>query len=131
MEDDKIKDLFSNFQPALPTDDAVFLSRLRQNLDAVEVVKEQMAARRRRSKIAVAVAATVGFVSGVATTLFIPTISHWLSSLPLPMHHVEIAAISLDSNILLWIIPAVLSGLIAYNTYQVTLSRLSSSPLRE
>ena len=125
MEDDKIKDLFGSFQPQLSSD-ALFLSGLKKHMEAVELVKRHAAAMRRRNRIAVAVAALSGFVTGVIFTLLMPLLGDWITTLEFSLPGIGIPSISFDSQILTWTVTAALTVTIALNAYEITLSRLSA-----
>ncbi len=73
MEDNDIRDLFRDFSPATSSD-ADFMTRLRRNMEAVELVREHTMNIRRRSRRAVVAAALSGFVAGVVLTLAFPYI---------------------------------------------------------
>lgn len=126
MEDDKLKDIFRNFQPELSSDNK-FLDRLQKNMEVLEIVKRDASAARRRNVISLAVAALSGFVAGVIVTLLFPLISSRITetsfSIPLP----GITEIMLNQQITGWILAAILSTFIAFNAYELTNAHLSIS----
>lgn len=63
MEDDKLKFLFTNFEPELSSD-FKFMNKLERNLNSVEIIKRHTAEVRSRNKKAVAIAAFAGFIVG-------------------------------------------------------------------
>ncbi len=63
MEDDKLKSLFTNFEPELSSD-FKFMNKLERNLNSVEIIKRHTAEVRSRNKKAVAIAAFAGFIVG-------------------------------------------------------------------
>lgn len=71
MEEDKLKDMFDAFRPEL-TSDSLFLARLRQNMDAVEIVRRRQEESRRRGRRAVLVAAITGFAVGAVLSALLP-----------------------------------------------------------
>lgn len=73
MEDDKIKDLFAEFQPVEP-DDGRFMESLLRSIDAVEMVKAEHRAVRKRNTLAVILAAADGFITGAVSMAFMPTL---------------------------------------------------------
>ena len=73
MEDDKIKDLFAGFQPIEP-DDSRFMDSLLRSIHAVEMVKADNRAMRRRNRLAVILAAVAGFITGAVSMAFMPTL---------------------------------------------------------
>lgn len=124
MEDDKIKELFSGFEPQLSSDSR-FMRKLQQNMEAVELVKRRSESVRKRNRVAVVVAALSGFVAGVILSLLYPLISESLPVIQFKMPYVNSAAISVSPQVPIWICMAIASGIIAYNAYVITLSRLS------
>lgn len=85
-----------------------------------------MAALRRRSRIAVVVAALCGFAMGVILTSVMPLIDGWLSmpNLSIPVLGIKMAAF--DWQIVGWIIVAGASIATALSAYEITYSQLSS-----
>ena len=85
MEDDKLKSLFSNFEPELSSD-FLFMNKLQRNLNSVELIKQHTAEVRSRSRKAVAIAAIVGFIVGFLFSLSLPyltdAVSNWQLTLP-------------------------------------------------
>ncbi|MDE7388562.1 MAG: hypothetical protein K2M97_04845, partial [Muribaculaceae bacterium] len=85
MEDDELKRIFSDFEPDM-SPDFQFVSKLEQRLEAVEIVREQVAEVRSRSRKAVVIAAVVGFVVGFLSSLSLPYLSaavaRWQLTLP-------------------------------------------------
>lgn len=69
--DNDIRELFSDFRPALTSDDN-FMQQLDKRLDAVETLKLITTRQKRANRIAVAAALLAGFTSGVACTLLMP-----------------------------------------------------------
>ena len=82
MDDDKIKDLFGNFDPELSSD-SLFMSRLQRNMDRVEFVHRHNAEQRSRNKKAVAIAAFIGFLIGSLFSLTLPYLGDALESMHL------------------------------------------------
>lgn len=80
MDDDKIKDLFANFNPELSSD-SLFMNRLQRNMDRVELVHRHNAEQRSRNKKAVAIAAFIGFLIGSLFTLTLPYLGDALASM--------------------------------------------------
>ncbi len=126
MEEDSIKKLFDGFNPEL-TSDTMFMSRLQRNMEAVELVKRNSAAVRRRNKTAVVVAALAGFVTGVLLTLLLPHICSWFSTIELYLPGLNMQPLTLDTQLLYWLAAAMVSGITAHNAYEITISRLSTA----
>lgn len=80
MEDDKLKELFQNFKPHNDADDT-FMTRLRERLDTVELIRGTRAAERKRQRLALAVSALVGFLAGIGFSLCLPSFSLLLQNL--------------------------------------------------
>ncbi|MDE7376315.1 MAG: hypothetical protein K2N16_05660 [Muribaculaceae bacterium] len=120
MDDDKIKDILKGYRPEL-TPDFRFMASLERKMEAVEYVKQEMRALRRRNKIAMAVATVAGFVMGALTTLLAPLVTGWASTSSLAIPSTDIA---IDLNFLIYITAALVSALSAYNAYEITLARL-------
>lgn len=129
MEDDRIKELFSDFEPSL-TPSHVFMGRLQRSLEAVEVVRRENAALRRRSRIAVAIAAVAGFLTGVILTMLYPFVSGWLSAVSISLPMLDIPPVEFDGRFIAWVITGVVSVLIAVNTYEIALARLMASQIK-
>lgn len=124
MEDDKLKFLFTNFEPELSSD-FKFMNKLERNLNSVEIIKRHTAEVRSRNKKAVAIAAFAGFIVGFVFSLFLPYLSNaasdWQSTLP----GGYIMNLFADSfTIIAWAVIAGTSVLAAINTYEVSLSLL-------
>lgn len=80
MKDDKLKELFQNYRPQNDPDN-VFLARLHERLDTVELIRNTHAVERRRLRRAVAVSALVGFLAGIAFSCCLPTLTEFLENL--------------------------------------------------
>lgn len=124
MEDDKLKDLFGRFNPELSSDSG-FMARLQRNMDAVEFVKRQRMAVRRRNKTAVVVAALSGFVTGMICALIFPLIKDWLSAVSFSIPCVGVDPVTVDVRLISLICMALGTSVIVYNAYVLTLSKLS------
>lgn len=121
MDDEKIKDILKTYRPEL-TSDFQFMASLERKMEAVEYVKQEMRALRRRNKIAVAAAAVAGFVMGSLTTMLAPLVTDWASTTALTIPSTGIA---IDLHILVYIAAALVSAISAYNTYEIALAHLS------
>ena len=128
MEEDKIKELFCEYDPELSPSKA-FIYRLERHLDAVEMIHRQNAAVMKRNRVAVIAAACAGFISGIIFTLLLPYL-------------VEIVVYSIETitglsgndgfygypQAISWIFIGAASVFVAVNTYDISLSLL---PLRD
>lgn len=124
MEDDKLKSLFSNFEPELSSD-FQFMNRLQQNLNSVEIIKQHTAEVRARNKKAVAIAAIVGFIAGFLFSLSLPylsdSVSNWQMTLP---SESVLNTFANNFTIIAWLVIGGTSVLAALNTYEVSVSWL-------
>ncbi|MDE5842594.1 MAG: hypothetical protein K2H35_02520 [Muribaculaceae bacterium] len=122
MEDDKLRSLFAEFSPEIP-DDTDFMRELERNLDSVEMIRRKTQEDRRRSRIAVALAAIAGFVAGFLLSLGLPYFSGLMSKVNLSVSlHIPVDMWSYGVMIFGWLIVACASGIIAMNTYDLSLS---------
>lgn len=80
MEEDKLKDLFANYKPEISSD-FKFMTRLKQNLDLVEMIKQRNSEVASKRKKAVVIAACVGFIVGFLFSLTLPYIGDIAMSL--------------------------------------------------
>ena len=119
MEDDKIKSLFSNFEPELSSD-FQFMSKLQQNLNSVELIKRHTAEMRSVNKKAVAVAAIAGFIVGFLFSLTLPfltdTVSNWQLNLP---DESILNTFANNFTTIFWIVIGGTSVLSSLNTYEI------------
>ncbi len=124
MEDDKLKSLFSNFEPELSSD-FQFLNKLQRNLNSVEIIKRHAAEVRSRNKKAVAIAAFVGFIVGFLFSLSLPYLSNAVSDwqLTLPDESM-INTFANNFTMIAWLVIGSTSVLAAINTYEVSISLL-------
>lgn len=130
MEYDKIKDLFTDFNPELSSD-AQFMSRLQRNMEMAELVKRQSAVFRKRNKTAVVVAALSGFVVGVLMTMIFSILGVWTSLVYLSLPFLALNPIALDFRLVGLILTAAASCFTVYNAYVITLSKQCGELLSE
>jgi hypothetical protein len=104
MDEDKLQELFDNFKPELSSDN-LFMNKLQQNLNSVELVRQQNAVLRAQNKTAVAIAAFVGFVVGVLFTLALPYIGAAVANLQASLQVGSFARTLADNYLTLaWIV---------------------------
>lgn len=115
MDKDKLKDLFTDFEPELSSD-LDFLAKVHRNVNTIELVRQHNKVMRRRNKIAVVIAALSGFITGTLFTLLLPLIVDWIYTIQLP--------IIVDYQLVTWVISAVVSILTAVSVYEMALSGL-------
>ena len=124
MEDEKLKYLFSNFEPELSSD-LQFMNKLQRNLNSVEIIKRHAAEVRSRSKKAMAIAAFVGFIVGLLFSLSLPYLSEavtdWQLTLP---RESMLNTLANNFSTIAWLIIGSTSALTALNSYEISLSLL-------
>lgn len=126
MEEDKIKTLFGNFNPEISSGNR-FVSRLERRLDSVEMVREHITKVRAQNRKAIAIASAVGFVAGFLFSLLLP----WLGTVITEWQHTladssVLYAVADNYRTIAWILPAALSVFVALNTYEISLTLLTS-----
>lgn len=125
MEDDKLKDIFSSFNPEVDSD-TKFMSSLNRTLDAIDDVRAQSASLRSSRRVAIFIAGFVGFVFGVLATVFVPLISALSIDVNLlVINGVPIALPEVDAEVVGWVLAAVVITLLVINTYKITFYLLS------
>ncbi len=125
MEDDKIRNLFDNFEPELSSS-FQFMNQLKKNMDAVEIVKQHNVALKKRNRLAVVIAAVSGFIMGVILTLLFPLIGDWVSTFNISIPRLQISTITIDFSFIAWIVMAGVSIITALNAYEIALAKLTS-----
>ena len=124
MEDDKLKTLFSNFEPEISSE-FQFMSKLQKNLNSVELIKQHNAEVKSRNKKAVAIAAITGFIVGFLVSLCLPYLTDVVSNWQLTLPSKSILNTFADNfTIIAWIVTGAISVLATLNTYEFTLSLL-------
>lgn len=122
MDDDKIKGLFRDFQPARSSD-TLFMNRLKRNMESVELVKSRTSAMRRRSRAAMIVSAISGFVVGLICALVYPLIESRVTSLSVSIPFLGIPEFTIDLNILAWLVATALCVGASLASYEFMRSR--------
>lgn len=124
MEDDKLKSLFSNFEPELASD-FLFMNKLQRNLNSVELIKQHTAEVRSRSRKAVAIAAIVGFIVGFLFSLSLPYLTDAVSNWQLTLPSESVMNVFANNfTIIAWLVIGGTSVFAALNSYEVSLSLL-------
>lgn len=124
MDEDKLKDLFSDFEPELSAS-TDFMDRLQRNMDAVEIVRQYSLAQKKRNRLAVVIAALSGFVAGVILTLLYPLIGSCISTFNIAIPHVNITSLTIDYSYAGWLLIAAVCVITALNAYEIALARLT------
>ena len=124
MEDDKLKSLFSNFEPELSSD-FLFMNKLKRNLNSVELIKQHTVEVRSRSRKAVAIAAIVGFIVGFLFSLSLPYLSEAVSNWQLTLPSESVMNVFANNfTIIAWLVIGGTSVFAALNSYELSLSLL-------
>lgn len=124
MEDDKLKSLFSNFEPELSSD-FLFMNKLQRNLNSVELIKQHTVEVRSRSRKAVAIAAIVGFIVGFLFSLSLPYLSEAVSNWQLTLPSESVMNVFANNfTIIAWLVIGCTSVFAALNSYELSLSLL-------
>lgn len=126
QNDSEIRELFSGFNPKINSNDA-FMSRLEENLDAVEMLKQSQERFKRNNYKAFVCAGITGFVVGVLTTLVFPYLEDLLIYFQniIPGFAFKTYIFEYQS-VVLWGIAGLASILAAHNVYDLSLSFFSS-----
>lgn len=118
MDDKKLTELFSGFDPEISSDN-LFMSRLQRSLDSVEIVKQHTEAVQRRQRRAMVWAAIAGFVAGVIMALISPYIIGWLSGLQFEMPAVTGLSTDILITTVTFVVIAAVSVLISLGVYDL------------
>ena len=124
MEDDKIKELFGEFQPDLSSTSR-FMATLEKSMEAVEIVKQYNLTLKRRNKLAVAIAAASGFIVGVVLTLLFPLIYGWVSSFDISLPDFKIYSLVIDYGFVVWLLIGGACVMTALNVYEIASAKLA------
>lgn len=125
MEEDRIKEIFADFKPEISSDIS-FLARLQSNLDSVEMVRARNEAINKRTKLAVVIAACVGFIAGFLFSIALPYISTMLGNLINAFPQGVYTHALLDNTLTLtWILIGAATIFISLNTYNASLHLLT------
>lgn len=119
-EDDKIRQMFSRYNPPLSVDWR-FVRQVESGLDSVEAVRERVMQSRKRSRVAVVVAALAGFVAGAVCTAVVPqltgVIADWEVTIPAGSVLKQIAAYS---SSVVWVGVAAVAATAAMSAFNLT-----------
>ena len=80
MEEDRLKEIFKEYEPDLSSRMA-FMERLERNLNAVELIHRENARAARRNRLAVILASIAGFLAGILFSFALPYIRNMMSGL--------------------------------------------------
>lgn len=120
-EEDKIKGLFSGFDPDLSSDSR-FMSRLESNMRAVDLIKEHNRELLKMNRKAVMIAAVVGFVCGFLFSMAMPAIGEAMMKLRQTVEAGSFLSVVAHNYLpITWAIIATVSRFIAINTFELSL----------
>lgn len=125
MKDDDFKEIFKDFNPELSSS-FQFMTKLKKNMETVEIVKQYTSAQKKRNKIAVALAGICGFAMGVILTLLYPIIEDRLASFRLTLPTWQASSLTIDFSYIGWMLVAGASVLTALSVYEIALIRLTA-----
>ncbi|MDE6697177.1 MAG: hypothetical protein K2K25_09875 [Muribaculaceae bacterium] len=124
MEEDKLKDIFKEFNPELSSS-FQFMTKLQKNMEAVEIVKQYNADQKKRNKFAVTIAAACGFAMGVILTLLFPLIEDFVSNFSVSLPFLHVSNLTINFSFISWISIGALSVITALNAYDIALAKLT------
>lgn len=119
MDDDKLKQLFGNFNPPLSSDHE-FVSRLETRLESVEMIRRHNLSIQKRNRRALILASAAGFIAGIMFTLAIPYLNSLISGLAAAATSSFITgAVIVNVNIISWFLSAAMSVAVALSVYEL------------
>lgn len=124
MEDDKIKTLFDNYRPDLPSD-SLFMASLARRMNAVEIVREHQEAMKRRNRRAGVLAAAAGFAAGALCSWLVEPASAWIATFSISLPHIQAAGVTADLSSLMWATVAAVSAATSMSVYRLAAARQS------
>ena len=120
MEEERLADLFQEYDPCVSSS-LDFMERLKRNLNAIEFIHQEKAAARKRTRVAVALAAAAGFMTGVFFTLIFPYIKSLVQSMMTEFRLPETLSSEYAITIS-WLLIGGISVIVALNAYTISLS---------
>jgi hypothetical protein len=99
------------------------MTKLQKNMEMVEILKQHDIALKKRNKLAVVIAAVIGFVMGVILTLLFPLIGDRVSTFSVSLMH--ISNMTIDYSFVGWIVMAGACIITALNAYEIALAKLA------
>ncbi len=119
MEDERIKNLFADFEPALSPDDD-FMDKLQRNLHSVEMIRQRTSELQARHRKAMAIAAAVGFVAGILFAWLIPYLGQSVTAVAGAAASDSIFGfVSGHYYLFAWILAVGASVLLSLNSYEL------------
>lgn len=122
MEDKALQKLFQSFQPELSSDSR-FMDTLLANMKKVEFLRRQQEIARRQNRIAVAVAAVAGFISGALFMLAMPYISSFLATIVCYFPSLSgLADVPGILSLFTWLVVGLITVTLSVSSYQLTVT---------
>ena len=125
MNDNQLKQLFSDFEPRL-SDDSLFMSKLTRNLDSVEFIKARNVANHRKNRLAMWIASIAGMVMGILMTLIFPQMENWLTELN-TAGPAAVDFIDIYKSTILWVFICIMTIISAIVAYGISSSMITKS----
>lgn len=121
IDDRNIREMFESFDPKR-SPDYLFLSRLEDAMDSVEMIRQKQAIHRRSQRRAMAAATAIGIVSGIILSYILPWTGIYLFSQHSSIVH-SIACQECSINpVWYWIVIGLMSALMTFSAYDITLA---------
>lgn len=124
MEEEKLKDIFKEFDPELSSS-FQFMTKLQKNMEAVEIVRQHNAKLKRRNKLAVTIAGACGFAMGVILTLLFPLMGDLVSTFSISLPFLHVSSLTIDFSFVSWLSIAGGSVFTALSAYDLALAKLN------
>lgn len=121
MDDNKLKSLFSEFNPELLSD-VEFLSKLNNSLITIDLIKQHLTDTRLRNKLALVIGLVAGFIVGIMFSILLPYLKDIVSNWQMMQPNEPILNI-FENNFtaIAYIVIGTTSVLATLNTYEVSL----------
>lgn len=124
MDDDKLKNFFDNYTPALGSD-RHFMNRLSRTLDAIEAVKAENTRLKALNRYAAIIGAIAGFAAGMLLAYVMPYLGQVIASMQPSLPSASIIAFaSANFKAVAWVITAGISVVAALNAYSLSATLL-------
>lgn len=125
MKEDNLFEIFSGFNPELPSDN-LFMTRLKNNLETVELIRNRTIISKRKNRLAVIIAAVTGFICGIAATLSFPYLKELVSSIRLGSVFTTRLIVDYD-YLIVWSFICIATSLVSYFIYDLSSFFLTKS----
>ena len=125
MEEDRLKDIFKEYEPDLSSRMA-FMERLERNLNAVEIIHQENAMATKRNRLAVTFASMAGFLVGFLFSFALPYISNMIAEIEdsISTNSVlsNLNAILEFQSVIAWVIIGAFSVFTSIGTYNMVIN---------